>query len=344
MRILFGLVFVCLAQLASAADDAAALKNYLADDVVAVAYCDLQTIDPVKVLQWGSSLGLVDTAEHDEAAQFATTAQARLNELVDAGVGRVYLLFRVSDVTNRGTSWVVPVAAGGDANAVLEVLREVTTRKQDAGQPKFWETVDGVVLGATTEKQLEHLKHTRPQTTRDLDDAWAAFGQGDIGLTVFGDDDSRRVVREMFPPLPEPLAALDGELLADGLLWGGFSLKLPPQPNFEIVIQAKDNPTAAKVAQLITASLGMIKVLPWEHPTLEAAAQEALINRFAPQVEAARVRIHLSQFANDAKQLAMMLNPPFQSARQAAYRTERMNQFKMIALAFRKHKQTGNKI
>ncbi len=345
MRLLaIGLVFF-VAQVAAAADHGAALKPYLTDDVVAVAYLDLSAIDAPGVLEWAEKLGLVSEEERDEAEKRVKIVQEQLGELVNSGASHLYLLLRVSDVSDGGPSWVVPVGEGGSPRAVLGLMvgvfsggpgrLEMDALKLNAATqppwlPRSWEVVDGAVLGSTTKAQLEHMKNTRPKSPRDLSDAWAALGQGDCGLVIFGDADSRRVVREMFPPLPAPFAEINGKLLAEGLLWGGIALKLPPQPDAEIVVETRDEQTATTVAQVITSGLILAKhALPVEQELIEALA-----SAFRPQVEGARVRIALDELTSDVDRLTKLLSPPVRKARQAAWRNARVNQFKNIALAF----------
>ncbi|NOY29689.1 MAG: DUF1559 domain-containing protein [Planctomycetes bacterium] len=317
-------VFLCwFAPLAVAADHAAALKDYLTDDVVAVAYLDLSAIDTHGTLKWAEELGLVTSEDRADLAKIQTMVQGRADELADLGASHCYLLFRVSDVGHRGPSWVVPITKSGKPK-----WEEVPW------MPQFWEVVDGALLGGMTEAQLEHLKNTRPTTPRDLSDAWAALGQGDCGLMIVGDRNSRRVVREMFPPLPEPFGAINGKLIADGLLWGGVSLKLPPQPAAEIVVETRDTRAATTVAEAMTSGLALAKqILPFNQ-VLTKEDREALAHAFRPQVEGARVRIALGELTNDVQLLTKLLSPPVREARQAAHRNQRMNQFKNIALAF----------
>jgi len=289
-----------LTQFAAAADHAAALKKHLTDDVLAIVYLDLSAVDMPGTLKWTEALGLGTVEEQADVAKIMKTVQRRVDELTDLGASHLYLLFRVSDIGHQGPSWVVPITKKSKAKWDEAADTELPW------MPKFWEVVDGTLLGGTTAAQLEHSKNTRPKTPRDLSDAWTALGHGDCGLLIFGDADSRRVVREMFPPLPEPFTALNGNLIADGLLWSGISLKLPPLPTAEIVVQTRDEQTATTVAQVITSGLILAKhALPVEQELIEALA-----SAFRPQVEGARVRIALDELTSDGDRLSKLLSPP----------------------------------
>ncbi len=311
-KMLVGMFWV-VASLAVAQNPHAVLDRYLTDDVVAVGYLDLAAADIPAVLEWGEGLGILTADDRDEMAGNVKFAQMLLDHLAAFGAEHTYVLFRVSDVGHRGPSWVVPVSKQGKKPQL----------------PGHWEVVDGVLLGGTTAAQLEQLKNSRPgKSSRDLSEAWATLGQGDCGLLVFGDKDSRRVVREMFPKLPGPLQAIDGKLLADGLLWGGVVLDLPPKPRAQIVIETRDEATAATVAETVTSGLGFAKqVVPAKQELIEAIARA-----FRPQVEGKRVRISLDELTSDVDRMTKLLSPPILAARQAAQRNTRMNKVKQIGL------------
>ena len=306
-------MFWVVASVAAAQNPHAVLDRYLTDDVVAVGYLDLAAADIPAVLEWGEELDVLTAGDRDAMADTVKATQMWLDHLAAFGAEHGYVLFRVSDVGHRGPSWVVPVSKQGKKPQL----------------PGHWEIVDSVLLGGTTVAQLDQLKNRRPgKTSRDLSKAWAALGQGDCGLLVFGDKDSRRVVREMFPKLPGPFQAIDGKLIADGLLWGGIALDLPPKPRAQIVVETRDEATAAAVAEAATSALGFIKqAVPAKKELIEALA-----STFRPQVEGKRVRISLDELTSDVDRMTKLLSPPIRAARQAAQRRTRMNKVKQIGL------------
>ena len=314
------------------------VEKYLADDVVAVAYVDLSKIDTLGILEWASELGGVPAGE---STDIALQMQQRVDEFVDFGVQYAYLLFRVADIEHGGPRWVVPVDDVNSAKTVLGLIMsgqpgstELDATARPPGLPEYWQIVDGTLIGGTTVEQLKQTVQTLPESPRDFSEAWSALGQGACGLIVFGDKDSRRVVREMFPKLPEPFAAVDGALIADGLEWGGISIDLPPELGVEITIEAADEPTAASVGQAVTGGLGMLNLLPQVHKYLQEEDLGMLVTAFSPQVEGTQVRIDLEDVTGNVDRLTKIVGPPIRKARQAAQRKARMNQFKNIGLAF----------
>ena len=202
MKTITTALLLLVAQTTFAADHEKALKDFLTDDVVAVAYVDLTSIDTLGLLEWAGKFGIVSTEQRGDAVQAAAAMQARLDGLVDSGVGHVYLLFRTSDISHGGPTWVVPITNSGKVKAVLTMIETWQSIVQSPALPEYWEASENALLAGTSSKQIEQLKASRPSAPRDLSEAWQSLGNGDIGLLVFGDRDSRRVIKEMLPTLP----------------------------------------------------------------------------------------------------------------------------------------------
>lgn len=319
-----------------AADHAAALKNYLTDDVAAVAYVDLAKIDLQATLGWFEDLDVVPESAWAGVQKIVPMVQHRIDQFEKYGVTHVYVLLRVSDISHQGVTWVVPVAKGGDPQAVKGLIlsgRPDEFHVEHDARPPFFplvcETVDDCVLGAMNEEQLEMLRTKRPKTERDLTDAWEALGNGDVGLIIFGDADSRRVLREMFPNLPAPFSEIDGKLIAEGLKWGGLKVDLPPEPGFELLIDTSAEEVAKTLDNAVQELWALVKDLPQEKILLEQKLRDLLTDKLQPRVEGKRVRISL----RDVTVFASLLRPPIETARESARRVSRLNNFRQIGLA-----------
>ena len=79
---------------------------------------------------------------------------------------------------------------------------------------------------------------------RSIADGLSSMGNGAAGLLLFGDSDSRRVIRELMPELPKPFQEVTGEWIADELEWAG--LQLDVNETIEIRVESKQ---AAKLRQ-----------------------------------------------------------------------------------------------
>ena len=122
----------------------------------------------------------------------------------------------------------VPAKSKEQVVVLLEKLLPRNTPRQWSPLPTRFAVTDGYVLAASNAEQLTALKASRRTAAAIRSEADAAAAQVEshaAALVFFGDTDSRRVIREMFPPLRPPFAGIDGRLIADGIRWGGLDAR-----------------------------------------------------------------------------------------------------------------------
>ena len=237
MKLLTAACLLLVPTTLQAQDDWESIQPYLTDDVAGVAYLDLTQIDTIGMLEFADKLGFgPDQQQRQQTINTMLNIQQRLDEADDFGARYVYALFRATDLRHRGPTWVLPIAEGGNPTAVLGMVLsgrpnnfEIQRDMRPPFLPDHCEVQGSFVLGANSAVQLAMLKSKRTKQRRDLSAAWKTLGQGSCGLMVFGDQnqDSRRVIRELFPQLPAPFQEIDGPFIADRLQWGGFVVDLP---------------------------------------------------------------------------------------------------------------------
>lgn len=340
MRVLLAILIFAIAPLAFAQDHQATLKPHLSDEVVAVAYLDLAKIDTLGTLEWVSQLGFGPSDEQrGQATKLMLTMQRRLDEAAGYGARYVYVLFRPNDVSHGGPTWILPVDEQGDPRAVLGMLLSGRPDKFEIEHdvrplffPDHCEVVGNAVVGANTVAQLAEAKKNAVSSLREMSEMWNAMGDGHGGLLIFGSDDSRRVVRELFPQLPPPFQSVDGPLLADDLQWGGFMVDLPPKPSLEILVQAEDNEAAQTVSEAVNMALTMGTQLPQAKLLFDGETLRLLDTSLRPQLDDSRVTISFEPLFNDLERLAKAVAPHVKQARVAAQRTERIDRFRRIVL------------
>ncbi len=341
MKLALTSFFLLATNVAWSQNHQAALQDYLTDDVAAVAYLDLSQIDTLAALEWADKLGLGPTAEQrGQATRSFLQVQALLDQYAEFGARYVYALFRVSDVTHKGPTWLVPIETEGDPRAVMGLILSGRPDRFDVEQdmrpgflPEHCEVFDNAVLGANSPEQLEMLKKSRPAKPRDLADAWSSLGSGHCGMIVFGDENSRRVVREVFPQLPEPLSLIDGRFLADRIVWFGAVAELPPQPSFQLLAQTDDPRSAAQLRDTLSAGLAVLENMPIARQTLSSEDRAALTAALEPVVADDQVIMSMKDVFADSDRIARMLAPPIRKTLQDTQRRSRVNKYKQIALA-----------
>lgn len=332
---------VLLAARVHAADHSAILP-YVADDVVAVGYFQLDKVDLAAMTNELKEWGTPDEALQDLAEHFTPSDDLR-TELIAAGCDRVYFLFRVTESIKGGVTLVLPVGEKGDAKAVHVAMADFGGR--------LWALLDlgwGIssakgdvvfVLPAKEGAPGEPLKPGVEPPRKEVADALAAIGDADAAFAIVGDADSRRVLREMLPSFPPPIPEIDGKLLADGVRWAGLAITFPPQPTITVMVDAADSNAATTLSQandkiIALAKVEEAKVLITGEPTekARAAALLPILSQLTPVIFRTRLSI---TFGDDPREMAAMkatFGPALASAREAAYNQQRMNDFKQLAL------------
>ena len=333
------LAVVCLSAVARGGEFSA-IERFVTDDVVAVGYLDLGAVDPAAFVDLAAEMNLATPEQRQEAEPGIAMARGTIEGLRGLGVDTVYVLLRPSDVEHLGPTVVVPVADGKEPGPVKEMLSGFT-RSGDLKKVRF--AVDGqYLLAALTDEQIEMLKAAHGKRAEEVADAWKTLSDGDCGLVVFGSKDSRRVVREMFPKLPEPFGSVSGEMIADRVKWGGVKVSLPPEPGVKLHIETADASSAESLATACDAGLEMLRGLINSEP--EAKRFLPLVDVLLPTVEGNTLALEIDNASDDLKLVKEVLTPPIEEAREQAWRNRRMNSFKNLALAFLNYENTKRQL
>jgi hypothetical protein len=334
-----------------ASADHRALEPFLTNDVAAVAYLDLTAIDAKGAFEEFTKLsGMPDDVEQQvrkDAGEMLPRIDGFVKQLVARGARTVYVLLRPSDVAHMGPTYVLPLGDDAEPNRVISMLLTGDPEKTDATRgnnseffPNVGKVVDGAVVGAMNEGQLDQYVAARGNTQRaDIAEALAAMGDADAGIVVVGDNDSRRVAREMFPALPAPFMEIDGRFLADGLKWGGVAVKLPPQPTVSLTIEAANADAAKTLDMAATKALELAKAAvlmqlqnpPSDFPFSPARLVEG-ISLLKPRVEGTTLSLTLGDDEVELAFVRDLLTPTVNAARASASRSARVNNFRQISL------------
>jgi hypothetical protein len=255
------------------------------------------------------------------------------------------LLVRASDLFEGGPTLVVEVAEEGQAKAVADWVTQWAAKADVLGDaaaylPKVFVADGGVVVGAGSQQRLEKVRAKQASQRWEAIASPAALDGADVGWVAFGDADSRRVVREMFPQFPAPFTEIDGKLLADELQWLAITLKLPPDPTVSFAVQASEPETAAvlenSAAKGLTLAKGMLMAEKLNGPPVHKERAQALLPllaTLAPRKEDARLSITFGDDAEEKNVLRNYLPKVAEGAQAKAHQAARLNKFKQIGLA-----------
>jgi hypothetical protein len=326
------------------ADEHAAVAPYLANDVSSVLYFDLDKLKLPTIAEELEKLNLIPESELPEAKRQTTAIQAKLDEVFKRGARRAYLLVRVSDFFQGGPTLVVEVAEEGQAQAVAEWLTQWAANADALGDaaaylPKTFVADGSAVVGAGSQQRLAKVRAKQDSRRPEAIEALAALGGAHIGWVAFGDSDSRRVVREMFPQLPAPFMEIDGKLLADGLKWIGVTFTLPPDPTVTVSINASSEEVAGLLSQAVDkvdvlAKGYLLKEMLDGPPAHKLQAKEILpvLSLLKSTTEGTQLSLTFGDNAEEKQFLRNMLPVFAKEAMTKASLNARMNRFKQIVL------------
>ena len=323
--------------------DHSGVLPFATEDVAAIAYLDLTAVDLGAILNEARELGAVPQDQLDDAATRMQQAQCWIDRLTQNGANRVYVLLRTSDFQHTGPTWVLPLSEDANADAVIQLveandLSAAPRVNRPSDFPNLLRFADGAVLGATNEAQMERLvKHRAGQPREEVGAALSELGDGDAGLVVFGDSDSRRVVREMLPRMPAPFAEIDGRLIANDLRWGGAVVDFPPELKVTIRVETSGANVAQTLQQSAIKGLELAKGMAAKLPALRHVRAKDIgqaLSLLKPTVEGAAVKLSLGDTPEELVRIRELATPPITAAFEAARGSQRANQFHQIALAF----------
>jgi hypothetical protein len=308
------------------------LKDFVTSDVIGVAYVDIDNMDLGESVALLAKLGFKQTIRYQQMLEELPQAKEDVARMKKAGLSRAYALLRSSDIQAMGTSFVFPLSEGSDPQAAIEIIQEVVVKLSGGTAPNYQiDHRDGAII-ASAASQFERLKNDKGEGSVDRSDIWSAIGKGSFGVVLFGDEDSRRVVRELMPALPPPFDALNGDLVADGTKWIGMSLKLDATPTLNIEIETSDEGSAKMYESVINDAMKMAKFLPQVRDVIPKSEIKFVFDAIAPKRNGNRVSISASQLTNDLDRLAKVLAPQVRAVRAAAVRTQKLNTIRQLML------------
>lgn len=353
------LLFATILSLSSAASsyaaDHTAIAPYLTDDVVGIAYVDLEKVDVAQMIDQLARLSLIPEEEVEGAKADAAAMQAAYTELTQRGAKKAYVLLRVKDFFGGGPTWIVETNGAKATDPVMVLLRDWIEKSKSLGDiadilPKTLETEGSLVLGGGSAEGLKELRTNRTKSPRA--EAVAALAQlenANAGAAVVLDNESRRVVREMFPQLPAPFQEINGALVADGVRWAGVAVNFPPELKVALNVETTKPEAAATLQQTISKAMVIAKAILTEYatdgppePRQRAKGLLPLLSLVAPQIEEAQLSI---AFGDDEEEIAFLRDfvPAMtQQMRDESYRRSRMSSLKQIGLGMNNHEAARN--
>ncbi|MEX2171626.1 MAG: DUF1559 domain-containing protein [Pirellulales bacterium] len=314
------------------------LARYINNDTLVVATAK---IDPAFVAQLQALVGPKMVTPVDRAMM------EKLTPILESwGDRRVFLIGGLGDFPGTGPLLIATAGAGENAAQLAEFannLREVLPTNPKATFSGDVRVVNDSTLLIGSQAALARYEAQQPQPRPELIDTLTELVNRNaaVAAVVAPGPDARRVLREMWPPLPPPFDAVTGPLLAERVKQITFAATLPPRWDAEVAIHTTDDEAAetlAKTGQQIVQQFGpMIQGVP----PLEDADWPAMLQTITPKQDGAAVKLTVAHHdAEMAGAIAKLVAAAVGEARQDAQRNQRMNQFKQLAIAFQNFHDT----
>jgi len=323
--VLGGLFYVAPLALGQGATEAA-FAPFLDDQTLVVARLDLRKINPAAVAEAARNAVPDDPAIASHAKEVETHATEAIRALAAAGVHELYAVVSLADVGPKRVPvfLVAPLAADSDAQRALETLQGALHVEAGFTRPR------AAVVGP--EPVIERLKKlpapaARPEFARGM----AAAGDAPLKLVFAPGGDTRRVIREMLPRLPDEVGGGSGKMLADGLVWAALSIQPPPQLELKLLIQSKDADAAVALRGMAMSALqfaGQDKSMRRHVPEFDS-----LVRLLTPQLAGDKLIVTIGGQRGSVEEFIKLLGGPLQAARDVNSRHQSMNNLKQIALA-----------
>ncbi len=318
--ILAALLPLVAAQAAPADEGAKAVAPLVGPEVAIVVQVDLDRVDIDRAVK--ALLGeKVDQKELgiEEPRRMVAEWVAALRK---AGATRFYVLVDPADLPGLPLA-VVPLTTGADPAAIGKVLTEGGPAK-----PLTWPavaTIRGAVVAGTPEA-LDRVRAAKPSERPEVATALAAGGDAPLRVTLVPSDTLRRSMEESVPELPQPLGGGPITSLSRGLKWAAFGLAIEPKPTVRMVAQGTDAASAQTLQKLVSTLFEEIKRGAPKTPEAQLLIQA--LAAMKPEVKGDRVEI-----TADLSQATQLVSGPVVAAREAARRSQCINNLKQIGLA-----------
>ncbi len=247
-----------------------------------------------------------------------------------AGGRDVYLVVSLTDLPRSPAFAVVPLHGRAEPGTMIRFLSSLSANRPASAPAKtpplplhlgqVAQVGPAIVVG--DKSQLARLAENKPTPRPEIARAFAAAGEGVAQVVFIPTADSRKVIQDMMPTLPEEMGGGSSTTITKGLLWAALGVKAPPGMSLRVVIQSQDAASARalrgvleKVVALVLEEVDRDCPVPGVAPALRAN-----VPRLLPAVRGDRLVLTLGESVID-EMVADVLTPALAAARGAALRS-----------------------
>lgn len=295
------------------------------EDLLAVGYVDLNSIDIAALVKWGEQQKLITPESIPDNQQDLDLVQGFISQITEAGADHVIAFVQQQDL-QRPPLIAVSIAEGKNPRQLLANLQAIMAL---ARIPDFeLEIWNGFILGGSAE-QIARAKNTAAVERPNLVKAWEQFAGHDAAVMIVGSPETRRVIRELFPPLDAPFENVTGPLIADKMTSIGVSIDLPEDLGAQLVVQTEDKNSAKVFSDSFEQIKEILVSTEGEYSATIPKIGITAISAVEPEIKGNDLVLDLSPILNGRVKLAELFEPAFKGSRA----TQSLNNLRMIILA-----------
>jgi hypothetical protein len=216
------------------------LAPFIEPETIAIVRIDFTRLD-VEAL-FGKVEELHDTTK-DHDVRGILQAKGAVNrwvaEFVRAGGKHFYFVYSLIDMPSPMYFTVVPVGPPADTKVISALLvsgdpEGAPTRPANyrGSRGSFGVTttrrIGDVILAGRREIQLERLSQNPAVNRPEVAKAFAAAGDATVQVLLLPTADTRRVIEEMLPELPEEIGGGSSTVVTRGVMWVAIGVNGPP--------------------------------------------------------------------------------------------------------------------
>ena len=309
------------------------ITQLITADVVGVAKIDLEQIDFEPALKLAESLF---PATPKEIAQTRSQV-ASVKEEIDAlttilGVKRFYVIVRTSDVPARSPCFAIRSTGNRQQQPFIDSIKDLL-RKYTGVQFQHRANGEFLIFGPSKE-HLDSLLAGKPHSQTDIiNKSVLALGDHGLTLTLFGNSETRRVMRELMPAFDRPFKQLTGPLIADHVRNATLHIQFKPKPNVLVTVDADSPENAAIASKLMGKGINRILKSLTEAQEMPGVVSTTVAQCLKPTVTGNRATVSAEKLIADSEMLAKTLAPTLLAVKRQAQAKQVSENLRVIGIA-----------
>jgi hypothetical protein len=327
-------LFLLASNLAAAQDQSGfpkALHPFLSQETVAIGVIDLQRVDLEEMVELQTGLSGHSKRSAAGLLKQAKQSQAKIKQLHEAGVDKLFLLSPIQEFSVQKTVWLGFVNDKKDVETAKNKLTELQQTLDIKREPI---AKGNVLVGSFMEKYTQQILSANPQPAEIAETALASLAKFDIGVAIIGSPDTRKVLAELNPDFADPFGNLNGKMIANDVQWSSMGLSFKNKTG-SLIVQCSDNRTSKQLAAAAEKLIPFLQSKSLLDPPVAAYINE----NFKAEANESRLVADLSDLFKEDGLTLLMKEVTAQQGQK-----EQMKRLQLIAKGCHKFEEANKKL